>query len=144
MHQTYPTMHHFVTEMCTRAHFCYKILHCGIWHRCILGFVRWVYCFRRELWPHRLYDQHKVKHQVPFSISASDHSRQGKVLTDEKIFNNLHKIFRMGRLRRMCKTAQFWSQAITPKDRIAVLEISIVTGIFQWKGTSILIRKLDD
>ena len=26
-----------------RAHFCYKMLHCGIWHRCILGFVKWVY-----------------------------------------------------------------------------------------------------
>ena len=26
------------------AHFCYKmLLHCGIWHTCILGFVRWVY-----------------------------------------------------------------------------------------------------
>ena len=25
------------------AHFCYKMLHCGIWHRCILGFVRLVY-----------------------------------------------------------------------------------------------------
>ena len=29
----------------TCAHFCYKMLHCGIWHRCILGFVRWVYLF---------------------------------------------------------------------------------------------------
>ena len=28
----------------TCTHFCYKMLHCGIWHRCILGFVRWVYC----------------------------------------------------------------------------------------------------
>ena len=28
----YPTMHHFVTEMCTHAHFCYKMLHCGIRH----------------------------------------------------------------------------------------------------------------
>ena len=28
----------------TCAHFCYKMLHCGMWHRCILGFVRWVYC----------------------------------------------------------------------------------------------------
>ena len=101
-------------------------------------------CFRRELWPHRLYDQHKVKHQVLFSICASDHSRQGKVLTDEKIFKNLHKIFRMVRLRSMWQTAQFWSQAITPKDRIAVLEVSIVTGIFQWKGTFILVKKLDN
>ena len=40
----YPTMPHIVTEMCTRcAHFCYKMLHCGIWHRCIQGIVRWVY-----------------------------------------------------------------------------------------------------
>ena len=29
-------------HMC--AHFSYKMMHCGIWHRCILGFVRWVYC----------------------------------------------------------------------------------------------------
>ena len=27
----------------TCAHFCYKMLYCGIWHRCILGFVRWAY-----------------------------------------------------------------------------------------------------
>ena len=26
-------MHHSVTEMCTCAHFCYKMVHCGIWHR---------------------------------------------------------------------------------------------------------------
>ena len=25
------------------AHFCYKMLHYGIWHRGILGFVKWVY-----------------------------------------------------------------------------------------------------
>ena len=25
-----PTMHHFVTEMCTHAHFCYKMVHYGI------------------------------------------------------------------------------------------------------------------
>ena len=31
----------------TCAYFCYKMLHCGIWHRCILGFLRWVYS---ELW----------------------------------------------------------------------------------------------
>ena len=30
----------------TRAHFCYKILHCGIFVWCIVGFVRWFYCFR--------------------------------------------------------------------------------------------------
>ena len=36
-------MHLSVTETYTCAHFCYKMLHCGIWHRCILGFVRWVY-----------------------------------------------------------------------------------------------------
>ena len=27
----------------TCTHFCYQMLHCGIWHRCILGFVIWVY-----------------------------------------------------------------------------------------------------
>ena len=39
----YPTMHHFVTEMCTRAHFCYIMVHCGIWDWCIVGFVQQVY-----------------------------------------------------------------------------------------------------
>ena len=28
MYQSYPTMHDFVTKVC--AHFCYKMLHCGI------------------------------------------------------------------------------------------------------------------
>ena len=34
-------MHHFVTEM--SAHFSYKMVHCGIWHWCILGCVRLLY-----------------------------------------------------------------------------------------------------
>ena len=25
----FPTMHHAVTELCTSAHFCYKMMHCG-------------------------------------------------------------------------------------------------------------------
>ena len=36
-------MHHFVTEMCTRAHFCYKMVHRGIWGRFTVRFVRLVY-----------------------------------------------------------------------------------------------------
>ena len=36
----FPTMHHFVTDMCTHAHFCYKSLHCGIWEQCIVGLVQ--------------------------------------------------------------------------------------------------------
>ena len=39
----YPTMQHFVAELCTCVHFCYKMLHCGIFVWCIVGFVRWVY-----------------------------------------------------------------------------------------------------
>ena len=39
----YPTMYHFVTEMYTCAHFCYKMVHCGIFVWCIVGFVRLVY-----------------------------------------------------------------------------------------------------
>ena len=39
-----PTMHHFVTEMCTHAHFCYKMVHGGIFVWCIVGFVRWTHC----------------------------------------------------------------------------------------------------
>ena len=31
----YPTVHHFVTE---------KMMHCGIFAHCIVGFVRWAYC----------------------------------------------------------------------------------------------------
>ena len=40
MHQTstYPTMHNFITKMCTRAHFCYKMVHCGIWDLCIVRY----------------------------------------------------------------------------------------------------------
>ena len=36
----YPTMCHFVTEMCTCAHFCYKVVYWGIWDWCIVRFVR--------------------------------------------------------------------------------------------------------
>ena len=34
-----PTLHHFVAEMCTCAHFCYKIVDCGIYVWCIVGIV---------------------------------------------------------------------------------------------------------
>ena len=37
----YPTMHHFVTEMCT--YFCYEMVHCGIFVQCYVGFVRCSY-----------------------------------------------------------------------------------------------------
>ena len=40
---TYPTMHQLITEMCTREHFCYKMVHFGIWDWCIMGFVQQVY-----------------------------------------------------------------------------------------------------
>ena len=50
----YPTMHHFITEMCTRVHisvtcayFCFKMVYCGIWDWCIVGFVTGLFinCF---------------------------------------------------------------------------------------------------
>ena len=28
----------------TCAHFCYKMVHCGIWNCCIVEFVKWIYC----------------------------------------------------------------------------------------------------
>ena len=39
----YPTMHHFVTQMCTHAHFCYKMMHCGIRNWCTVGSVTLIY-----------------------------------------------------------------------------------------------------
>ena len=40
----YPTMHHFVTEMCTRVRISFtNLVHCGIFVWYIVGFVRWVY-----------------------------------------------------------------------------------------------------
>ena len=45
----YPMMHHFGTEMCRHAHFCCKMVHCGIFVWCILGFVSWVSCIL-NLW----------------------------------------------------------------------------------------------
>ena len=41
--QKYPKMHHFVTEISTRANFCYKMMHCGIWDWCIVGFMPQIY-----------------------------------------------------------------------------------------------------
>ena len=36
----YPTIHQFCNRnVHTCAHFCYKMLHCGTWHRCILGWI---------------------------------------------------------------------------------------------------------
>ena len=41
----HPTLHHFTTEMHMCAHFCYKMLHYGVFVWCILGFVSWIYWF---------------------------------------------------------------------------------------------------
>ena len=30
-------------NVCMCTHFCYKVVHCGIWDRCIVGFVQQVY-----------------------------------------------------------------------------------------------------
>ena len=38
----YPTMDRFVTEMCTHVHFCYRMVHCGIWSCYNVGFVQQV------------------------------------------------------------------------------------------------------
>ena len=35
----YPTMHHFVTEMCMCAHFCYKMVLCVISSKYIMGMI---------------------------------------------------------------------------------------------------------
>ena len=43
-------MHHVITEMCTRAHFCYKAVHCGIPVWCSFGFVRWIYWYIYQQW----------------------------------------------------------------------------------------------
>ena len=53
----YLTMQHFLTEICTHAHFLYKMLHCGISVWCIVDFVRWDYCmlFNRAWQPSRHY-----------------------------------------------------------------------------------------
>ena len=39
----YPKIHHFITEICTSAHFSYMAVHCGIVAWCIVRFVRCVY-----------------------------------------------------------------------------------------------------
>ena len=39
----YLTKNHFVTNVHMRAYFCYKMMHCGIWDWCIMGFVQQVY-----------------------------------------------------------------------------------------------------
>ena len=40
----YPTMQYFITEMCTHVtlHIYYKMVQCGIWDYCILGFMQQV------------------------------------------------------------------------------------------------------
>ena len=41
----YPTMHHFVTDVHICAHFCYKMVHCGVFDWCIVRFVTLVYFY---------------------------------------------------------------------------------------------------
>ena len=45
---TYPTMH--LSVKVTRAHFCYKMVHCGIWVWCIAGFMQQVYSKLTTVW----------------------------------------------------------------------------------------------
>ena len=40
----YPTMHHFVTELCTHLYFI--MVHCGMWHGCIVWFVQRVHGYK--------------------------------------------------------------------------------------------------
>ena len=44
-----PTVHHYVTEMCTRV--CYKMVHCEIWDWCIVGFVQQVWNSCSKIYP---------------------------------------------------------------------------------------------
>ena len=44
----YPTMQHFVTDMYTHVHFCYKIVHCGI-------YMSKVQCRRKTFMVHRTF-----------------------------------------------------------------------------------------
>ena len=53
----YPTMHHFVTEMCTCAHFCYKVVHCGMFD------ALW------DLWDESIVDKPATKITGPRAMS---------------------------------------------------------------------------
>ena len=44
-----PTVHHYVTEMCTRV--CYKMVHCEVWDWCIVGFVQQVWNSCSKIYP---------------------------------------------------------------------------------------------
>ena len=44
----YSTMHNFITEMYMCAHFCYKMVHCGIFIQHIVRFLRWVHWIRTQ------------------------------------------------------------------------------------------------
>ena len=52
---TNPTIHQISHDapFCNRnvhtcAHFCYKVMHCGLWDWCIVGFVQQIYC--KSIW----------------------------------------------------------------------------------------------
>ena len=50
----------------TCAHFCYKMMHCGIFNLCIVGFMRWVYQWNSEysnLNPAMLENSHWKNHR---------------------------------------------------------------------------------
>ena len=68
----YPTMHHFITKMCTRVHisvtcayFCFKMVYCGIWDWCIVGFVTGLFinCFLIHNLPRYAYQNQKEENQ---------------------------------------------------------------------------------
>ena len=75
----YPTLHHFVKEMCTRVYISEtKILHCRIWDWCIAGFVQHrglsLLPGMRDLFDHITLVQGKivsVNHERPPSLQIS-------------------------------------------------------------------------
>ena len=68
-------MHLFVTEMCTRAHFCYKMVHCGIWESALCDLwirsIGGLYAISSCLWYHLMIGHAVIKCVTGYISSKS-------------------------------------------------------------------------
>ena len=73
----YPTMNHFVTEMCT--YFCYKMMHWGIWDWCIVGVMLTISALRQtQIGPKSVQQPKQILVMISHKSSISSYHDQNK------------------------------------------------------------------
>ena len=128
----YPTMHHFVTEMCT--HVCTFLLqndalwdmalvHCGIWNWCIVNMVYWSF-IHGSSWLGLI----KVKTDMYIYVC---------VITI--LFIRIHIVSTActphARTHHICMETILLPSSSTQKNSVCPLQLTLILSLFSWKWT---------